>query len=73
MGAHTFVLLGVFSQLIPPLNSQRALFSLSFALLVAIAEGVLFVLWNSRRSTSKRSQGRLRRNPQGADVKIKVE
>jgi len=75
MGAHTLVLLNVSSQLMPPLNPQRALFSLFFALLVAIAEGVLFVLWNSRRSTSKGGRGRPRRNPRmlGVDVKVKVE
>ncbi|KAF9648888.1 hypothetical protein BDM02DRAFT_3114750 [Thelephora ganbajun] len=56
-------------------NEWRALFSLTLALLVAIAEGVLFVLWNSRRSKAKGNRGRLLRNPrtQGVDVKIKVE
>ena len=75
MGAHTLTLLNAYSRLIPRLNSQRALFSLFFALLVAIAEGVLFILWNSKRSMPKSSRGRLRRKPrtQGADVKIKVE
>jgi len=56
-------------------NEWRALFSLFFALLVAIAEGVLFILWNSRRSTPKSNRGRLRRKTrtQDVDVKIKVE
>jgi len=56
-------------------NEWRALFSLFFALLVTIAEGVLFVLWNSRRSTSKESRSRVRRSPRtlGVDVKVKVE
>jgi hypothetical protein len=63
------------SQLTPPLNLQRALFSLFFALLVAVAEGVLFALWNSRRSKPKRIRGRISRNPpvQAVDVKLKVE
>ncbi|KAF9786500.1 hypothetical protein BJ322DRAFT_1004413 [Thelephora terrestris] len=54
-------------------NEWRTLLSLLFALLVAIAEGVLFILWNSRRSKPK--GGRLRRKPraQGVDVKLKVE
>lgn len=75
MGAHTLALLNVFSQLIQPSNPQRTLFSLSFALLVAIAEGVLFVLWDSRRLSSKGSPSRPRRSlrTQDADVKIKVE
>jgi len=56
-------------------NEWRALFSLLFALLVAIAEGALFALWNSRRSEPKGVRGRLRRKPrtQGVDVKLKVE
>jgi hypothetical protein len=73
MGAHILALVDVLSHLISPLNSQRTLLSLLFALLVAIAEGVLFILWNSRRSKPK--GGRLRRKPraQGVDVKLKVE
>jgi len=56
-------------------DEWRALFSLFFALLVAIAEGVLFFLWNSRRSKPKRIQGLVRSNPrtQGVGVKLKVE
>lgn len=56
-------------------NEWRALFSLFFALMVAIAEGVLFVLWDSRRSEPKAVRGRPRRNPrtQGVGVKLKVE
>lgn len=62
-------------QLNPLLNPQRTLFSLLFALLVAVAEGALFALWNSRRSEPKGVRGRLRRKPraQGVDVKLKVE
>ena len=75
MGAHTTTLFSFFSQLIPSTNPQRALFSLFFGMLVAIAEGVLFVLWNSRKSKPKEIRGRIRRNPrtQGVDVKLKVE
>ena len=75
MGAHILVLLNISFQLMLPSNLQRALFSLCFALLVAIAEGVLFVLWNSRRSIPKSNRSRLRRNPRtrGVDVKVKVE
>lgn len=56
-------------------NEWRALFSFFFALLVAVAEGVLFVLWNSRRPKPKGARGRLRRNPptQDVNVKLKVE
>ena len=55
------------------LNPQRALFSLFFGLLVAIAEGVLFFLWNSRRPKPKGIRGRLRRNPRTHDVGVKLK
>lgn len=75
MGAHILALLNVSFTLMPSSNLQRALFSLFFALIVALAEGVLFVLWNSRRTMPKGDRSRLHRNPRarGVDVKVKVE